>query len=102
MLSFRWEGFGWQIGTIVAVNEDGRCSIDKVKVNFFVRYDMDPSSEPPVPHVLTQERYQTSPDAPYESWLLLKEDGPEAEAGEADNSVEGGGAASADAEMDEM
>ena len=75
----------------MAANDDARFSIDKVKVNFFVRYDMDPSSMAPVPHVLTKERYRTCADGPYDSWLLLEEDRPEAEVD--------GAAATADAVM---
>ena len=66
MLVRRWEGFGWQAGTITSVNEDGRCSIGGEKVNFYIRYDMDPAEEPPVPHILELEEYRTDADAEYD------------------------------------
>ena len=97
----KWEGFGWQVGTITSVNEDGRCKIGGEKVNFYVRYDMDPESEPPVPHILELEEYRTDADANYDSWLLLRADatpdGGEA-GGEAGGEVGGEGTGEAGGE----
>ena len=58
----KWEGFafGWCAGVITSVDSDGRRTIDKAKVNFFARYDMDPEEEEPVPHVLELDQYETT------------------------------------------
>ena len=61
----KWEGFGWLAGVLTSVNSDGRRTIDKEKVNFFARYDVDPEEEEPVPHVLELGQYDTTEDAEY-------------------------------------
>ena len=68
LLPCSWEGFGWCIGTIEAVN-DARHFIGTRdnKVNFYVKYDMDAESEPTVPHVLEADMYKTVSDAEYDS-----------------------------------
>jgi len=67
----KWEGFGWMVGTITSVNEDARRSMGGEKVNFVVTYDGE-EEDGPVPHVLMIPDYQTTDDADYDPWLLLK------------------------------
>ena len=65
------------------MNDDARHYIGtrENKVNFYVSYDMDPESEPHVPHVLEVGTYKTASDSEYDSWLLLEkvEEEPAAE-----------------------
>ena len=77
----KWEGFGWCLGSITSVNQDGRRKIDNQVINFFVSYEVDKEGEPPVPHVLSESRYATENDAPYDSWLLLEKIDDISEAG---------------------
>ena len=95
----KWEGFafGWCAGVITSVDSDGRRTIDKAKVNFFARYDMDPEEEEPVPHVLESSinTRQPTEDAEYNSWLLLEKVELEGEQGGEDGEEEAGGAGDA-------
>ena len=63
----RW--YGWCLGTIIRVNEDGRRAYGGNKVNFYIQYD---GEDEELAHSLALAEYQTSEDAAYESWMLLE------------------------------
>ena len=85
-----------RLGTITAANTDGRRKIDNIVANFFASYEIDDDEEPPIPHVLTREKYAMSDEAPYESWLLVEKIEPEEEA-EGSEAAPAADAAAADA-----
>ena len=69
----RFEGFGWCIGKLVARNKDRRFKINGNLVNFMAKFDID---EGTAQLSLKLTDYDTSPDAAYDSWLMLE---PQAE-----------------------
>jgi hypothetical protein len=77
---WRWAEFGWCLGTVVRRNGDKRRKTGSGEVaTFILCFEMDEGATTSV--VLTANRYSTSPDADYESWMLLEpisqhEEGP--------------------------
>ena len=61
---FRWPAVGWCLGKIVEANADGRRTMDGVKVNFFVYYEMDDDTSK---HALSFESYGEN-----DGWVLLE------------------------------
>ena len=70
----RFEHFGWCIGELKKKNTDKRRKIDGKMVNFIAKFEID---EGTTEVSLQVAEYDTSPDADYQSWLLLEpEAGP--------------------------
>ena len=65
----RFEGFGWCIGKLEARNKDRRFKNKGNMVNFIAKFDID---EGTTQLSLELSDYDISPDAEYDSWLLLE------------------------------
>ena len=69
----RFEHYGWCVGTVTAKVNDGRRTIERDRVNFVAKFDVDngaASGDGPLARVV--DVYDGSPSAEYESWLLLE------------------------------
>ena len=65
----RLEGFGWCLGKLEARNRDRRFKINGKMVNFIAKFEID---EGTTQLSLQLTGYDPSPDAEYDSWLLLE------------------------------
>ena len=65
----RLEGFGWCLGKLEARNKDRRFKIDGKMVNFIAKFEID---EGTTQLSLQLAGYDPSPNAEYDSWLLLE------------------------------
>jgi len=66
----RFENYGWCVGKITAKVNDGRRTIERDRVNFVAKFDVDNGAATDLS--LESSMYDGSPSAEYESWLLLE------------------------------
>lgn len=66
----RFEHYGWCVGTVTAKVNDGRRTIERDRVNFVAKFDVDNGAATDLS--LESSMYDGSPSAEYESWLLLE------------------------------
>ena len=68
---WKWEGFGWCLGSILRRNGDTRRKTGSgEQATFILAFEMDEGRSTAV--VLTAKTYATNADAAYESWMLLE------------------------------
>ena len=66
----RFEHYGWCVGTVTAKVNDGRRTIERDRVNFVAKFDVDNGAATDLS--LESSMYDGSPSAEYELWLLLE------------------------------